>query len=60
MDYKKTITNYSELIIKQFRYSLRIIFANKFIYFLSAAVIFFLIVVVINLFSTGNTDARNV
>ena len=60
MDYSKTITNYYELMVKQFQYSLRIIFANKFVYFLSAAVIFFLIVVVINLFSTGNMDSKDV
>lgn len=60
MDFNKTISNYYDLVSKQFRYSLRIIFANKFVYFLSAAFIFFLIVVVINLFSSDNFDVVNV
>ncbi len=60
MKYRKFYSNLLEIIIKQFNYSLRIIFANKFIYFLTAAVIFFLIVTTINLFSPGSTESGDV
>ena len=60
MSTKKIILNLIEIIAKQFSYSLKIIFANKFIYFLFAAVAFFILVVVINLFSDGNAEKADV
>ena len=56
---KKNIVNFYELLIKQFSYSLKIIFANKFIYFTGAAVIFFFLVTVINFFSNVNAQIYN-
>ena len=49
MNYKLQVKNISDIITKIFRYNLKIIFANKFIYFLLAAVGIFLLVTVINL-----------
>ena len=60
MNIKKNILNFSDVAIKNFVYSLKIIFANKFIYFLTAAVIFFLLVTTINLFSGGSTVVADV
>ena len=59
---KSTIifNNLINIIIKQFNYSLRIIFANKFVYFFLAAVIFFLLVSVIHLFNTANAEVSDV
>lgn len=45
---------------QMFRYNQKIIFANKFIYFLLAAVAFFLMIVVINVFSDHNLAASDV
>lgn len=59
-NYIEIVKNISDVITKLFRYSLRIIFANKFIYFLLAAVIFFLLVLIIHLFSTSNADVAEV
>ena len=59
-NYKKNIQNLLSVMFKQFRYSLRIIFANKFIYFFLAAIIFFLLVTVIHLFSTSNAEVSDV
>lgn len=60
MDIKLKLSNVTTLVIKQFQYSLRIIFANKFIYFLSAAVLFFLLVTIINLFTSSNSKISDV
>ncbi len=43
-------------IFNMIRYNLKIIFANKFIWFLLAAIAFFVIVLLINLFSRGNIN----
>jgi hypothetical protein len=56
---KKDIANFYNLIVNQFRYSLKIIFANKFIYFTGAAIIFFLLVTTINFFSNVNAQIYN-
>lgn len=48
----KTIYNYFTLIHKMILYNLRIIFANKFIWFLAGSVIFYLGLSVIYVFST--------
>ncbi|MCF8241809.1 MAG: hypothetical protein K9J16_10515 [Melioribacteraceae bacterium] len=58
-DFKKIFANYTDIVSKQFKYSLRIIFANKFIYFLTAAVLFFLLVVIINFFSSSTSDIKD-
>ena len=60
MTYTNIIKNSVDIIIKQFNYSLRIIFANKFVYFFLAAVIFFLLVSVIHLFSDSNAEVSDV
>ena len=51
---KLNIKNLFIIVKDEFRYSMKIIFGNKFIYFLLASVIFFLIVTTINLFSTSD------
>ncbi len=60
MSIKKKILNLIEIITKQFSYSLKIIFANKFIYFLLAAIAFFIFVVIIHLFSDNNAEMADV
>jgi len=51
MRYNYSIKNTLVLLITLFRYNLKVIFANKFIYYLLAAVAFFLMIVIISLFS---------
>ncbi len=58
--YYEITKNIFLVIYRQFRYSLRIIFANKFVYFLLAAIIFFLLVAVIHIFETSNSDVEDV
>jgi len=58
--YTKKLKNITIVSVKMFRYSLRIIFANKFIYFLLAAVLFFLVVLTIRLFNSSSTDIDDV
>lgn len=61
MDYRVKIKNYSILIAKLIHYNLKIIFANKFLFFLLAGVAFFLLVTIINLFnSDSNPTAASV
>ena len=60
MRIKNNILNLIEIITKQFNYSLKIIFANKFIYFLLAAIAYFILVVVIHLFSDANAEIADV
>ncbi len=55
MKYEKQLKNAFSLIKDLVRYNLKIIFANKFIYFLLAAVIFFLLVTILNL---ANSDSN--
>lgn len=51
---KLNIKNLLIIIKDEFRYSMKIIFGNKFVYFLLTSVIFFLIVTAINLFSSSD------
>ncbi len=51
---KLNIKNLLIIVKDEFRYSMKIIFGNKFIYFLLTSVIFFLIVTAINLFSSSD------
>ncbi|MDN5202874.1 hypothetical protein QQ008_15900 [Fulvivirgaceae bacterium BMA10] len=44
------LINYGTLVLKLFQYNIKVIFANKFIYFLVAAVLFFVMLVTIALF----------
>ena len=60
MRIKNNILNLIEIITKQFNYSLKIIFANKFIYFLLAAIAFFIFIVIIFLFSDDNAVEADV
>ncbi len=48
---KNTLYKTSTFVINSVRYNLKIIFANRFVYFLLASVIIFLLITVINLFS---------
>jgi hypothetical protein len=50
MNQKKTLRNIFIILYKTIRYNLKIIFANKFVYFLAAAAAFYLLVVMISLF----------
>ena len=54
------LKNLMDITIKLIRYNLKIIFANRFIYFLLAAFAFFLAVTVISLFSDSNPTAGSV
>ena len=51
MRLNNNIRNIVVLLIKMIRYNLKIVFANKFLYFLLAAFAFFILVTVIDLFS---------
>jgi len=56
MNWSKKVANGVILLVKMIRYNLKIVFANKFLYFLLAAFAFFVLVTVIDLFSgTGAT-----
>ncbi len=52
--------NWGNIILRLFRYNMKIIFANKFIYFLLAAVAFFLLVAILNLFSKDTIAPESV
>jgi len=54
MQFKEGLKKWLDIGGKLFQYNIKIIFGNKFIYFLLAAVAFYLLVAIINLFS----DAR--
>lgn len=54
MNPKITVGNILDMILRLSRYNLKIIFANKFIFFLLGAVGFFLFLVIINLFSQSS------
>ena len=54
------LKNNWDIALKLFRYNIKIIFANKFIFFLIAAVLFFLFVTTINLFSDSNPNEGTV
>ena len=60
MDLNVRINNSIDITWRLLRYNLKIIFANKFIYFFMAAVIFFLLVTVISLFSDSDPTAGSV
>jgi hypothetical protein len=49
-----------KLIITGIRYNLKIIFAGRFLYFLLAAWMFFLLIIGIMLFSDGNADVTDI
>jgi hypothetical protein len=54
------LTNIFDVTGKLIRYNLKIVFANKFIYFLIAAFAFFVLVTVINLFSDSDLTEGSV
>jgi hypothetical protein len=60
MNFKSRVTQILEITGRLIRYNLRIVFGNKFFLFCLAAVLFFLLVVVINLFSDTNPTAGTV
>lgn len=60
MQWRKKLTNGVTLLVKMIRYNLKIVFANKFLYFLLAAIAFFILVTVIDLFSGTGTTIEDV
>lgn len=60
MELAYRIRNGWDIVAKMVRYNLKVIFGNKFIFFLLAAVGFFLLVAVINLFSNSNPSEGTV
>ena len=60
MKSKISIIKLIPIVGKLFRYNMRIIFANKFVYFLVAAIIFFLTTAIINLFTNPNQTEEEV
>jgi hypothetical protein len=55
-----TTTDKISLIIKIIRYNLKIVFANRFVYFFSAAVLFYLVVIGIMLFTDAVPDTGDI
>ena len=47
-------TNFLDLFLKLFRYNIKVIFANKFIYFLIAAFLFFVLIITISIIDDAN------
>jgi hypothetical protein len=60
MRWIKKLTNIIILLVKMIRYNLKIVFANKFLYFLLAAFAFFVLVTVIDLFSGTGASIEGV
>ncbi|UCG28126.1 MAG: hypothetical protein JSV24_01845 [Bacteroidales bacterium] len=60
MSLNRKIVNTAVLLLKMIRYNLKIVFANKFLYFLLAAFAFFILVTVIDLFSGSSTSVEDV
>lgn len=60
MALKTKISDYLTIAYKLFRYNLKIIFANRFLYFLLAAFIFFIVVTIIQLFSDSAPEIGDV
>jgi len=54
INFRHTLMNILDIAVKLVRYNLKIVFANKFIYFLIAAVAFFLFVALVSVFSNSN------
>ncbi len=52
MTVRQRLANAADMLVKMSRYNLKIIFANKFIFFLIAAVAFYLLVTLIDFFSS--------
>ncbi len=57
---KLNIRNRLFILIKMIRYNLRIIFANKFIWFLIAAFVFFMFVSIITVYNGGNLSEGSI
>ncbi|HEX3008155.1 MAG TPA: hypothetical protein VHO90_11130 [Bacteroidales bacterium] len=60
LNIKMTLFEKIQLIRKIINYNLKIVFANKFIYFLIAAWLFYLIIIGIMLFSDGSPDISDI
>ena len=54
INFRHTLMNILDVAAKLVRYNLKIVFANKFIFFLIAAVAFFLFVAIVSIFSNSN------
>ena len=60
MAFKRHFQNSNDITVKLIRYNLKIIFGNRFIFFLIAAVLFFLFVTTITLFEDSNPTEGSV
>ncbi len=58
MQYKYYLKNIATVVYRMFRYNLKIIFANKFIYFLAAALCIFIFVSVLNLLDANSNPTE--
>lgn len=58
MSKNKTLKNMLIILLRSVRYNLKIVFSNKFIYFLIAAALFFLLVVLLSLFDPNVHPTR--
>jgi len=60
MNWNRKLRNIIVILVKMIRYNLKIVFANKFLYFLLAAFAFFVLVTVIDLFSGSGQSIEDV
>ena len=60
MSWNRKLRNIIVILVKMIRYNLKIVFANKFLYFLLAAFAFFVLVTVIDLFSGSSGSIEDV
>lgn len=61
INWKKTsfhLKNSGDILIKLFRYNMKIIFANRFLYFLLSAIIFFVIVTIMSLVNADSNPTE--
>lgn len=54
------LVDYLTLLLKLVRYNLKVIFGNKFVYFLGGSLLFFLLVVMINLFGGSDINTEGI
>lgn len=52
--------SFFDIVIKMIRYNLKVVFGNRFFYFLSGAVVFFLLITALNIFNDSNPQEETV
>jgi hypothetical protein len=57
---KKQLSSFSITVLSLMKYNLKVVFGNKFIYFLGASIIFYLLITAINLFSEDTVSIEGV